>query len=313
MTDTSTGANHIDTTTRPDPVASTAGSMLAAARRASGFSVEHVAGKLKLSKRQIEALEADRYQELPANTFVRGFVRNYARLVELDARPLLTYLDRHLPTEAPQAALPRLSDDTMPLMRLGGRQKRYKVFKVLLVLVVVFAAIVYGLIWQGVFDAKRFLPANTTDVAKTESPIEAIERGPELVAQPVPAAVVVAEPPSAILPSVTPVLTAPVATSATAPPTIATPTPISPQAAEPALADALQINTRGDSWMTVVDSTGKRWVNELVKSGESRVIHGKPPLKLTIGNAKYVDVIYKGKVTDLVPHTKVAVANLVLN
>lgn len=101
--------------------AATAGGMLLNARRQAGLSVDEVVAKLKLSRRQVEALEADRYGDLPGNTFVRGFVRNYARLLGVDAQPMLSYLEHHLPSEAPQSALPKLSDDSMPLMRPGGR------------------------------------------------------------------------------------------------------------------------------------------------------------------------------------------------
>ena len=58
------------------------GQMLRAAREAKGWKVEQVASQLKLSRRQIEALEADAFADLPGLTFVRGFVRNYARVLE---------------------------------------------------------------------------------------------------------------------------------------------------------------------------------------------------------------------------------------
>ena len=62
----------------------TAGAMLGAAREASGLSIDAVAQQLKLAPRQVRALEEDDYTHLPGRTFVRGFVRNYARLVHID-------------------------------------------------------------------------------------------------------------------------------------------------------------------------------------------------------------------------------------
>jgi len=67
----------------------TAGMMLLAAREARGLSVEAVAQQLKLSPRQVRALETDDFTLLPGRTFVRGFVRNYARLVALDPELVL--------------------------------------------------------------------------------------------------------------------------------------------------------------------------------------------------------------------------------
>ncbi|MBV1776062.1 DUF4115 domain-containing protein [Burkholderiaceae bacterium DAT-1] len=99
---------------------SSAGAVLSEQRKIAGLSVADVASKLKLSARQIEALEANRYDQLPGNTFVRGFVRNYARILEVDAMPLLEYLDSHLPKEVPQSALPRLADQHLPVLRPDG-------------------------------------------------------------------------------------------------------------------------------------------------------------------------------------------------
>lgn len=65
------------------------GPKLAAAREAKGLSTAEVASKLRLGVRQVEALEADAFDRLPGEVFVRGFVRNYARFLELDAEELL--------------------------------------------------------------------------------------------------------------------------------------------------------------------------------------------------------------------------------
>jgi len=64
---------------------SSVGAALRAAREAAGLSADAVAQQLKLHPRQVRAIEEDDYGRLPGRTFVRGFVRNYARLVNLDA------------------------------------------------------------------------------------------------------------------------------------------------------------------------------------------------------------------------------------
>ncbi|MDX1377181.1 MAG: helix-turn-helix transcriptional regulator, partial [Burkholderiales bacterium] len=56
------------------------GAVLAQARVARGLSREAVAQQLKFSPRQIEALEAGRFDALPGIAVVRGMVRGYARL-----------------------------------------------------------------------------------------------------------------------------------------------------------------------------------------------------------------------------------------
>lgn len=80
----------------PEPAAAPAepagprpGARLAAARAAQGLTVTDVARQLRLSPLQVEAIEADDAAKLPGPVFARGFVRNYARLVNLDPAILL--------------------------------------------------------------------------------------------------------------------------------------------------------------------------------------------------------------------------------
>ena len=69
------------------------GAQLKAGREAKGLSVADVAAKLKLTARQVEALEVEDMSHLPSPVFVRGFVRNYARLVDVDADSLIAPVD----------------------------------------------------------------------------------------------------------------------------------------------------------------------------------------------------------------------------
>ncbi len=56
---------------------------LTAGRTARGMSREHVARVTRIQQRTLERLEAGRFDELPADVFVRGFIRNYALCVGL--------------------------------------------------------------------------------------------------------------------------------------------------------------------------------------------------------------------------------------
>jgi len=65
------------------------GQLLRAEREALGVTVREVADTLNLSITVIQALEADDYDRLPGVVFARGYIRAYARLLELDPKPLL--------------------------------------------------------------------------------------------------------------------------------------------------------------------------------------------------------------------------------
>jgi cytoskeleton protein RodZ len=84
----------------------TPGAQLAAQREAMGWTVEQIAEQLKLAPRQVRALEAGDYQALPNMAVVRGFVRAYAKVVKLDATPLVAMIEVISPTSH-EAAPPR--------------------------------------------------------------------------------------------------------------------------------------------------------------------------------------------------------------
>src|SRR5207344_1477643 len=64
-----------------------------------------VAQQLKFASRQIEALEQGRFGELPTGTFARGMVRSYARLLKLDAEPLVQRIAERVATKDNAAAV----------------------------------------------------------------------------------------------------------------------------------------------------------------------------------------------------------------
>ena len=88
------------------------GAHLRNAREEAGMSVDAVAEALLLNSKTLELLEADAHDRLPAPTFVRGYLRGYARVLGLPSGPILDMYDRqgfeHPPltnevTDPPQA------------------------------------------------------------------------------------------------------------------------------------------------------------------------------------------------------------------
>ena len=73
----------------PRPADSSVGEILVRAREAQGLSLAEAAQQLKFAPRQLEALEQERFDALSGGTFARGLLRGYARLLKLDAEPLL--------------------------------------------------------------------------------------------------------------------------------------------------------------------------------------------------------------------------------
>jgi cytoskeleton protein RodZ len=88
-----------DVTSNINAVPFSVGTALRDARVHHGLSMDEVSNRIKFAPRQIEALEADDFAHLPEIAFVRGFVRSYARLLQLDDVPLLAALP-HAPEQS---------------------------------------------------------------------------------------------------------------------------------------------------------------------------------------------------------------------
>ena len=73
-----------------------AGAALLAERRRQGLSLGDISRQLKLSVRQVEALERDDYSGFSGPVFVHGFIRNYAKLLNLAPDPLIRAADQLL-------------------------------------------------------------------------------------------------------------------------------------------------------------------------------------------------------------------------
>ena len=85
------------------------GQQLRETRTTANLSLNEVAAHLHLDAKTIQALESDHYDELPAPTFVRGYLRGYARLLGLPATPILEAFDQH--GFAPPALVADISDE----------------------------------------------------------------------------------------------------------------------------------------------------------------------------------------------------------
>ena len=288
-----------------------AGTMLRKAREVRGESLEEVAQALKLSMRQLVAIESGHYEILPGPAFVRGFVRNYARHLGLDPEVVLAAVG----AEASAAV------DLTPVSNAEGDMPANRGFKFNVVPAAVVAGLLLVLISAGGYFGWFETP--------TQSEVDVIEPGmapmtqseaEEALASSAPVAVELAPPladPAAAL--------APEAESATPPAPAAAAVPVTPPVADPAVsagapvdaaapaADApppLRFVFSGESWVEVKDASGAILFSGIGVPGSSRTVQGAPPFALVIGNARSVQLEFNGKPVDLVPHTKVSVARL---
>lgn len=292
------------------------GAILAAERERQGLARADVAQRLHMSVSQIEALEAGDYGRLPRGTFLRGFTRNYARVLGLDAEALVGLLSQDAPREnAPGIVVPSQNIRFDPLgQRLASPYVKAAGIAAA-ALVLGFAAMYWWLFIRpqpvatvpakapAIAAPQPAPPAEPAEPAKAE-PAKAEQPADPPVAQPAvqPAAATPAPAPAFVSPG--PPAYAPAAQPAAA-------APAAP-AAPPPGEGHIKLAFRGAAWVEITDAKGKVLLSRTHPGGSSAEVAGKPPFTLVIGNAPEVRMTYNGRDFDLAPHTRVAVARFTL-
>lgn len=262
------------------PAAPTAGSLLRQARQAQGMHIAMLAAATKVPQRKLEALEADRLDELPDATFTRALAQTVCRALKIDPAPVLALL--------PQPAGHRLEQVSeginapfreRPGMSQGGEGLNIgspAVWAPLLVLLL--AAIVYFMP-AGMVK----LPGAPTASAPAAAPAAS---APTVAAAPAPS---VAPAASVVVETVH---SAPAAAEPSASASVVA---ASAPAAEAAPAGVLQLRTSAESWVEVTDARGSTLLSRLLQPGETVGVDGAAPLRLTIGNAAATQVSFRGQ------------------
>ena len=78
------------------------GEVLKRARQARKLDIETAADQLNLSTQVVQALEDDAYEKLPSPTFIRGYIRCYARLLKLSGDDLVRSYERVAMAQQPE-------------------------------------------------------------------------------------------------------------------------------------------------------------------------------------------------------------------
>ncbi len=120
----------------------TPGTILRKAREENNLSVGHVADRLCLDIRVVEGLETDNYEKLPSTIFIRGYLRNYAKLLEIPEQSIIDGFDRIHKSQQPKTITP--TPNIKPQTQATSLDLWPKLISILLVITV----IVLMVIWQ---------------------------------------------------------------------------------------------------------------------------------------------------------------------
>jgi cytoskeleton protein RodZ len=306
------------------------GGRLKAAREARNLAQSDVAAKLKLTARQIEALEQEDFSHLPSEVFVRGFVRNYARLVGIEPDSLIA------PVDAQAEVSETITAPNAGLVVGSNGIRIWLVYPIVaLTIFLLLVAALYYWLRQGEDALITTPPAaiSQSDPATTGEDLIAptITPLPDAAAPTLDVNQLAGQPSALPMPDSGQTSNAgiPVAPEAAArTPPSAQPMPTPPEAISPAAnanagasantnADAkmvvrsMRFEPATDAWIQVVDAKGARF-SKLVIAGTKETFSGMPPFRLVVGEAALVKLTYNGHSIDLAPFIGQKVARLTL-
>ena len=332
MSDTYTSEQH------DQPFTMSPGEQLKRRREQLNISVEEAADALHLRPAVIAGLEHDSYDEIPVPTYRRGYLRAYAKYLDIDEGPVLeAYKARNGTQEAERKVTP--VSVSRPPSRLGAL-----LFKLVTLMVIIGLITVTVMWWQsrggstppGLEDTGQLsstsanVPAsststdnaqnrstgsasNTTDTASTENTAEATETptGEEAETS-TPAQEDNAADTTATASSDT-ARSDDAAADDTRQDSTATvaATEDTSGAEEPATTDdediatadgssaRLELTFNQQSWTEIFDATNQRIFVGLQAAGTSATVEGEPPYRLTIGNSTGVELTYRGETVNL--------------
>ena len=282
----------------PEAVQETAGALLRQAREASGLQMEALAVLMKVPVKKLEALEANRFADLPDAVFVRALAASVCRTLKVDPAEVLGKLPQSVrpPLEKSMRGIhiPVRQPDFFVGGSLLGLLSRPAVLLVTGLLLAVLAVLFVpeNFLSFGIRESQVALmpaPAELPQLEREGNVAPLQDRAPADAVAAVESAIAVSAP--AVPAALAIVLPANVASAAALPAQVA-----SAAVAVPVAASGLVVFKASDSaWVRVRNSSGEVVFEKTLAAGESAGASGQPPLAVVVGNVAAVQVLVRGK------------------
>jgi len=299
----------------------TAGQMLRAAREARGLHLAVLSVNLKVSVRQLEALEADRHDALKGAAFVRALALSVCRQLKLDPSAVMAALPKG---DAPKVLDPVAKAAAHSPACSSSRQRSHKgLSRQVLLLAVLMLAGVAALVW---WPDIQWPETSRNDPAASNQPAPEVmgqAQNPEQTpAEAAPAALVPAASPASApalaaasasltrpasepvspsaLPSASKPALAPVATASAAP---AAPSP-SVAPVRSSVSAPLVLRLKADAWVEIRDKFRGVALKRQVKAGEVLELDLQAPVFVYTSRADHTELQWQGKAVDVSGNTQ---------
>ena len=280
------------------------GQMLAEARNKLSLSVEDVADKLKFKKNLVQNIEQDIFdQKLPA-TFNRGYLRSYAKLVNIDVNEVLSAYDMLGIAEVQRSEMQSFSN----LTEKQAEHSRLMWLSYLIVAILIGLMVLWWLqeskpvLDESVSnDPVAVINQDTSVEIKSTAELAALEN--ELTNEQQD------QEPIALLPNTELTEQEVVAESEninskitelneTVAEIVPEEMPVLEQTEITEMSTVI-FNFSGDCWVNIFDSTGERIAWGVKKSGYEMTINGKAPFKVTLGRPELASIVFNDQVIDM--------------
>lgn len=251
----------------------TTGQRLRQLREQKQLTIQNVADKLYLDHSVIQALENDSYEALPPPIFVRGYLRGYAKILEVPATVLIEKYDTFVGHKSPPPIMPQSKPKKQATTDdLWVKFITYTIFVILMILMVLWGVNHYGLL-------NSTQETNNASNTPTGENLE-LHPGMGMEGDYVPPSEGDDDKPTAGQPVIPP-----------PPPVPATPPP------PPVDLRVLNIHySKNGSWTRVIDSKGTKVYEGTPKPGDVINVKGEPPFKVRFGAGNSgIEIEYKGQ------------------
>jgi cytoskeleton protein RodZ len=254
------------------------GDRLRREREMRGITLDEITESTKVSRRHLEALEGEHFDQLPGGVFNKGFVRAYARFLGIDEdQAVADYSAASNELPEPENKFP-LDIHAKPDPDLNPKRSY-------LPLVFAVAALVGVLVGYAFWAKSKPHPAETVETIQQTSP--AASDTPAKASTPAAA-------PSASTAAPEPKPRAVEHTAATTPANPQQQAPAAAAADKPEKTFSVSVKAREDSWVSIV-ADGKSVMQRVLSADKHKKIKAGKTLVLRTGNAGGIEVSFNGK------------------
>ena len=258
------------------------GELLKEARKKKGRKYRKLSSELGIPEKYLEALEENNFSIMAGPTYVRGYLRAYAKKLDLDPELVITAFERYLKDRRKQEKSSLKKDNKK------GRKQKFSFLYASILLVIILLII--------------FVPERNTETSENKGIDTYTEEEIPDFKENLPGLEVEKEVNFE-------------QTSSTIPPNLTISELSTDKEASSAVIEkandqiieainTIEMNFSGDCWIEIMDNN-RRLEYKLAKAGSSIYVKGVGPFKLIIGNSNRVELFYNGAKISLASTTNV--------